>query len=505
MITQIQVLKASSVLRRRKNKKADPFKLVGVMKIKGLNASVALNSKHTKVRKPPVKGIFLKHDNEELVYHCEHRVHQDFCDITNNSPICPTCTTVQKVWDKENQANRILNQRLIEYNNSANWEWPAAVSYNTKQLWTNVMSKWEFPNINLEWWYYLSSLPSFRYYLNGDDIRVRCLEITSMKKDPKETREIHGAALPYTFNNHNNKWNPQQIFKNPGDGSFGLVDFLNGDYACIGTVNLSNETIEAISRSETKVIGESKMAKRAGSAGGFMYPVDDPEVRKDTKSMSKCTKKHRLLTTSNGFGTALTLHYINNGLKKKVNSVYPDLAVDRKKAIKKRKEAEENEHLRKKLIGEMKSRLSFLMILLEKSMGTAYELFKTFTEAAIRVKKGKTNWNLQGHNEFDCVLLEYGCGTGEMRNHQALCAHTDTNTSHPVESMMLFGKVPEGDIRESTTIVNTMRNGMLIQPFERIVWELCCGRDVLHSRFSITYHLSDLSRGDSNWSYVHGP
>jgi hypothetical protein len=86
-----------------------------------------------------------------------------------------------------------------------------------------------------------------------------------------------------------------------------------------------------------------------------------------------------------------------------------------------------------------------------------------------------------------------------------ICAHTDTNRSHPVESMMIFGKVPQGDTRESTTIVNTMRNGMLIQPFERIVWELRCGRDVLHSRFSVTYHLSDESRGSSNWSYVHGP
>ena len=181
------------------------------------------------------------------------------------------------------------------------------------------------------------------------------------------------------------------------------------------------------------------------------------------------------------------------------------MAVDRKTANQKRKEAEENENLREKLIEEMKSRLSFLMILLEKEMGTAYELFNTFSKAVLRVKQGNTNWKLTSINEFDCILLEYGCGTGEMRNHQPLCAHTDSNTSHPVESMMLFGKVPEGDIRESTTIVNSMRNGMLIQPFERIVWELRCGRDVLHSRFSITYHLSDLSRGDSNWSYVHGP
>lgn len=127
----------------------------------------------------------------------------------------------------------------------------------------------------------------------------------------------------------------------------------------------------------------------------------------------------------------------------------------------------------------------------------------------MRVKEGNSNWIVDEQNgllsDFECVLLEYACGTGEMRNHQALFAHTDTNRSHPVESMMVFGKVPEGDKRESTTIVDHMTNGMLIQPYERIVWDLRCGRDVLHCRFSATYHLSDLSRGSSNWSYVHGP
>ena len=120
----------------------------------------------------------------------------------------------------------------------------------------------------------------------------------------------------------------------------------------------------------------------------------------------------------------------------------------------------------------------------------------------MRVKEGNTNWIVEDHhgvlNELDCVLLEYACGTGEMRNHQALFALTHKNTSHPVESMMIFGKVPEGEERESTTIVNTMINGLLIQPFERLVWELQCGRDVLHSRFSVTYHLSDHSRGSFN-------
>jgi hypothetical protein len=149
------------------------------------------------------------------------------------------------------------------------------------------------------------------------------------------------------------------------------------------------------------------------------------------------------------------------------------------------------------------------MILVVKNMGSAKELFRTFAAAVKRVQQDKTDSEWKSADacltDFDCVLLEYACGTGEMRNHQALHAHTDSNKSHPVESMMLFGKVTGQDNRQSTTIVNDMTNGRLIQPYERLVWELKCGYDVLHSRFSVTYHLSDHSRGISNWSYVHGP
>ena len=109
-------------------------------------------------------------------------------------------------------------------------------------------------------------------------------------------------------------------------------------------------------------------------------------------------------------------------------------------------------------------------------------------------------------SDFDCVLLEYACGTGEMRNHQPLRAHVDGNKSHPVESMMIFGKVSEDETEKNcTSLVAKMKDGMLIQPYERLVWKLRCGRDVLHCCFSNTYHLADVSHGQSNWSYVHGP
>lgn len=458
-------------------------------------------------RNPPPPGHFV-----EYLYNCGHSLHEAYHQFTESTSICPKCTTSQKVWEKEMQANRNIKKLLDAYNNSAKFEWPAAESYNVKSLWMNVLDKWksqseiEAPD-GLHWWYCLTSMKSFQCYLERDDVTVRCLKVESMKRDPRETREINGAALPHNFNIPWNRWNSGQILKNPGDGSFGLVQFENGDYAAIGSVKISNEVIVGLAQSETSCILQAKMAKRCGSAGGFLHPCDDEEVKKDTISMSQCTQNHRFLTTSSGTGTALTLHYIKKRKIVKVNSIYADIAMDRNTAASKRKKAISDKNRRMKLTGEMKSRLEFLMILVQKNMGTAKELFNSFAAAVMRVEKNKKRWMSADLllTDFECVLLEYACSTGEMRNHQALHAHTDRNRSHPVESMMLFGKVPEEDDRQSTTIVQAMTNGMLIQPYERLVWELRCGYDVLHSRFSATYHLSDHSRGISNWSYVHGP
>jgi hypothetical protein len=147
------------------------------------------------------------------------------------------------------------------------------------------------------------------------------------------------------------------------------------------------------------------------------------------------------------------------------------------------------------------------MILVHKNMGTANELLGSFTTAVRRVQKDPMAWmSADGClTDFECVLLEYACVTEEMPNHKALHAHTDRNRSHPVERMMFFGKVSEDNKQQSTTIVQEMTHGRLIQPYERLVWELKCKYDVLHSRFSVTYHLSDHTRGVQNWSYVHVP
>lgn len=106
---------------------------------------------------------------------------------------------------------------------------------------------------------------------------------------------------------------------------------------------------------------------------------------------------------------------------------------------------------------------------------------------------------------LDVVLLEYCCGTGEMRNHEALHAHVDANRSHYIESMTMFGRVKETDNRTSSIIVKDMLPGYLSMVCQGFAFKLRCGRDVIHAQLSDTMHCADTTRDKDNFSWVHGP
>jgi hypothetical protein len=160
--------------------------------------------------------------------------------------------------------------------------------------------------------------------------------------------------------------------------------------------------------------------------------------------------------------------------------------------------------MQSKLIVEMVSRLHFLLLLVEKRMGPPEELFGSFAKAVGNVQNNNKLWE-NARNDYERILLEYACGTGEFRNHFNLRCHTDTNKSHPTESMMVFGKVADNTSDTAHEIISNMKDAQLFLPHEGIVLNLRCGRDVLHCRFAKTYHAPDAMRGIYNHSWVHGP
>jgi len=155
----------------------------------------------------------------------------------------------------------------------------------------------------------------------------------------------------------------------------------------------------------------------------------------------------------------------------------------------------------------MRSRIATLLLLVYYQMGEPLVLFQTFVNALVICQDTSQEWKSIDPklDDIECSLLEYACGTGDMRNHQPLFAHCDTNKSHPLKSMMVFGKLAPKNEINSNLAIESMQPATLLQPHQALVWKIRCGRDVLHCRFAKTFHLSDATRGFSNWSWVHGP
>jgi hypothetical protein len=58
----------------------------------------------------------------------------------------------------------------------------------------NVQSQWilETGNVaekGMDWWYYMTKMPSFQSFVEREDIHVRCMNVESMKLPPNDTCE----------------------------------------------------------------------------------------------------------------------------------------------------------------------------------------------------------------------------------------------------------------------------------------------------------------------------
>ena len=92
-----------------------------------------------------------------------------------------------------------------------------------------------------------------------------------------------------------------------------------------------------------------------------------------------------------------------------------------------------------------------------------------------------------------CLVL-WMTNTGEMRNHQALACHTDTNKSHPMEIYSLFHRTGRKKM-----------NGLLYLPLNNACIRVVCDEQIVVCNLSHTPHVPDQSRNTNNISKVHGP
>ena len=134
----------------------------------------------------------------------------------------------------------------------------------------------------------------------------------------------------------------------------------------------------------------------------------------------------------------------------------------------------------------MKSRLKCFCIMdhcgLKNSRVNHWESFNKVLKK-MNQKKALLEWRKCDStlSSFDCLLLEWCCSTGEMRNHEALSVHKDANKSHSVETMMAFGRLDPRNAQFGKSFqVRFFWDAILCALWQMVAMRMKCGRDVWH-------------------------
>lgn len=260
------------------------------------------------------------------------------------------------------------------------------------------------------------------------------------------------------------------------------------------------DDILTFGKNESKYIKRNIMGSRSGQAGGLVYP--------DTNSASLCsatkTKDSILLPRKVSLGCSV--YYDNDGEKKSFNSIFNRIKMQRLKSREKKKYVLESHVQQRVLLAEMKSRFTSMLILEKNNHLSCSDL----EFHIVKLKEVLRNQDLidqfrkMNYSYFHSFLLAWGVSTGAMHNHEALCAHKDSNKSHPVETMTIYPRIPDSkDVLRDRSY--NIVPGYLTFPLYGFNLELKCGSEALHCSLRDTVHLPDHSRSISNWSKVHGP
>jgi hypothetical protein len=412
--------------------------------------------------------------------------------------LCINCNTKIFLHKRDRAADIYIEQHM---NNTKGFviDWPDAVCV-TKG---SILSSVQLPAK-------LMVCPHFVEFM-AQPIRVRKIDVPYNKPTETFCSQITGGKHPHHF-----RYNLDQVAQNPSDGSIGLLIFGGEDFAMVDTSGISNETIYQLSANESQSITEKETGKRQGTAGGSFHLSDN--LDHDVQSLSPATKYSRVLipTRTGSQSTKLDVMYINYGSSTgspevcNYQSVYNDVLMRRVSWQEKQKNAMSCPYLREKYIAEMKSRLRAYFVMDHFGLSNKQcAHWPTFLDAVTRTAAGADkSWRkaVPSLSFFECVLLEWCCWTGEMRNHQALVAHTDANKSHPLETMQAYGRLnPSHGHLGKTKQVSLFRDAVLCVLWQMIALRVKCGRDVWHLSFGNTFHVPDRSRDHSNFTWVHGP
>ena len=414
-----------------------------------------------------------------------------------NHTICPTCQTAKSCLVDRALHDEALLTAMKQNFGTLKLEWrdegPNVHGISLQNLATKMPSK-------------VRDCKDFKKFLSGS-VKIRCIHLDVNPPSTQAQKAVEGGMHPEHFN-----YPTEQLIRNPGDGSIGLVSWKNGtsdplkrDYIFIGNLGVTNECIKSICLEETRHMQNMAVGKRYGAAGGFLVPSQKRCF--DTKSMSKCTKTTReFVKAPESTSTACAIAYNNIEKNKEVvyGTCYKDILMCRLEPDQKAKRLQTIAAEQEKTIKEMEHRLKCLLAVEYLSLEQPSAIWSDFKKVATSVSNPSIVRKWGNVSLWHCVLLEWASRMPEIRNHQALAAHVDGNRLNFLQSMTLFGKVATNANESSSSLVRSMVKGILCCPLQGVAVEIECGRDALQMQLANTVHVPDRTRGQKNWSWVQG-
>ena len=333
-------------------------------------------------------------------------------------------------------------------------------------------------------------------YNNQHKLKVSVIElekyIPTNKEFNSEKSQINGAT--WTANINDNPHPHPNILGHDDETDITVIKLPartkqaqstgKQDFITISNANFDQSCVDEFCQHDNKSVQQKKTGSRPGPASGVALLSDG------SHSFTPVTQKQtslKLAASKNG--CAMRMVYENDHGKAKIcNFGYKPVDMDRLTKAKKEKEAKQYAFYREILLKEAMVYIASIASVVAAGISISKHNNLYLCELC------KILSNKKEEDSIEESLVEWMVTTGEMRNHQAIACHVDTNKSHPLEIYSVFHRV--GAIK---------MNGLLYLPLDNVCIEMICDKNVAVCSLSRTPHVPDQSRNTNNISKVHGP
>ena len=293
------------------------------------------------------------------------------------------------------------------------------------------------------------------------------------------------------------------------------ANILTDDFVFLSTTTATSSSYLQVCKNEAAHILNGVASPRAGSANGFFFPD-----RKSTQ-LSTCTQEDSVIVPMKRRPGAKVVY--RNGSIKCFSGVYPIANMRRLNTRERTEQILESSELQDVIVAEMTARIRSICVasqcVNEKYLETL-DFWRQILQKAmiLNPRQAKTEMTLdklesedkistllkmylqRGRSVLASSFLVLASTTGAMNNHFATTVHKDGNTSHPVETLGYYARVPE----DAMEILDPAF-AYLFFPDARLTVSVTPCSHIINCSLTNIRHVADFSRNMTNWCCAYGP